>query len=340
MPARPSPTRRLHIGTAAAATGLVLVLGGCSTDSSAPQPSRTTTPAPSPTQAKPLLTVQQADQLDRYQQVNNAANAKQDAAQLCTVEDGATYEQSRADFKQWPIYSEKEKKEYADAWTYAQRTYFIPEQGKASWFLMCAYADHGGKISKEPSLVVFDSPDGAGFKLTASVHGLDTEPPLPQTSPDVLALLADPAAKSGPLAPVDVTAAFEDLYATGGRDKSTGLDRTTESAEAALKIYTERDKEVGPKGGAKKFFPAKTSHAIYALKTREGVLTLVPLAHTMEVMVTRPGLQVDPSPVEALFGAKAGPVITDEFHGQAAAYLPAQGSAQVLGFGYTVTGAH
>ncbi|MFD7552326.1 hypothetical protein [Streptomyces sp. NPDC059816] len=298
MPARPSPTRRMHIGTAAAATGLVLVLGDCSTDSSAPQPSRTTTPAPSPTQAKPLLTVQQADQLvDRYQQVNNAANAKQNAAQLGTVEDGATYEQSRADFKQWPTYSEKEKKEYTDAWTYAQRTYFIPEQGKASWFLMRAYTDHGGKISKEPSLVVFDNPDGAGFKLTASVHGLDTEPPLSQTSPDGLALLADPAAKSGPLAPVDVTAAFEDLYATGGQDKSTGLDRTTESAK-------------------------------------------VPLAHTMEVMVTRPGLQVDPSPAESLLGAKTGPVITDEFRGQAAAYLSAQGSAQVLGFGYTVTGAH
>ncbi|MET9777968.1 hypothetical protein ABZ023_27580 [Streptomyces sp. NPDC006367] len=70
------------------------------------------------------------------------------------------------------------------------------------------------------------------------------------------------------------------------------------------------------------------------------MLALVPLAHTMEVMVTRPGLQVDPSPVESLYGAKAGPVITDEFHGQAAAYLLAQGSARVLGFAYTVTGAH
>ncbi|MET9777967.1 hypothetical protein ABZ023_27575 [Streptomyces sp. NPDC006367] len=50
--------------------------------------------------------------------------------------------------------------------------------------------------SKEPSLVVFDNPDGAGFKVTASVHGLDTEQPLPQTSPDGLAIVADPTAKS------------------------------------------------------------------------------------------------------------------------------------------------
>ncbi|MFI5864711.1 hypothetical protein [Streptomyces sp. NPDC051546] len=344
MPHTAEP-RAFAVRTAAAAIGLAAALslaacasGASSSDHKAAshQPSATASPTP-----RGIVSADQANEIvDRYEQVNNAANAKQDAAELGSVEGGATFEQSRADFKQWPTYSVKERKEYAEAWTYTRRTYFVPEQGKATWFLMRAYADHGGKVSKEPSLVVFDNPDGAAYKLTASVHGLAAEPPLPQTGPDGLAALATATDKSGSLAPADVTAAFEDLYAAGGRDKSSGLDRTTASAKTALKVYAERDKELGPQGGAKKFFPAKTSHSIYALKTPDGVLALVPLAHTMEVMVTRPGLQVDPSPVDRLYGVKSGPVITDEFRGQAAAYLPAHGSAEILGFSYTVTGAH
>ncbi|MEE1736442.1 hypothetical protein PUR49_08005 [Streptomyces sp. BE147] len=112
------------------------------------------------------------------------------------------------------------------------------------------------------------------------------------------------------------------------------------AARTAVKICTERDKGLGPHGGAKKFFPARASRTIYAVRTCNGVLALAPLAPITEVRVTRRSLRDDPSPFEVLYGVKTGPVVTDEFHRQAAACLPTQGGAQALGFAYAVTGAH
>lgn len=142
------------------------------------------------------------------------------------------------------------------------------------------------------------------------------------------------------MAPADITASFEDLYATGGREQGRRIDRTNASAKTALKIYADRNKEVGPQGGSARFFAATPAHPkVYALKTRDGVIAVVPLAHTRELMVTRPGLEVTPGEVEALYGAKTGPIITDVLHGQAAAYLPTRGNAQVLGFTYSLVDA-
>jgi hypothetical protein len=344
MPASLSSARRLRLGTAAAATGLVLVLAGCNTDSSAPQAPRASTSAPSPTpaQAKPLFTVQQADDIvDRYQQVNNTANAKRDAELLSTVEAGGTFELSRAAYQKWPTFSAKEKKAYGTPWSYTERTYYIPSQGEATWFMMRAHTIEQGKTSKHPSLVVFDNTEGNGFKLVASVHAIEGELPAPLGGPDQPATPVPPTARIGTVTPADITASFEDLYVTGGREQGMRIDRTNASAKTALQIYAERNKKIGPQGGSARFFAAKPAHPeIYALKTRDGVLALVPLAHYKEVMVTRPGLQVTPSEVETLYGAKPGQVVTSVFHGQAAAYLPAQGSARVLGFTYGVVDAH
>ncbi|MGX5186271.1 hypothetical protein ACWKT5_26705 [Streptomyces avermitilis] len=342
MPARPSPTRLLRIGTAAAAAGLVLVLGGCSSDPSTPRAPHTSAPAPSPTHTRPLLTVQQADQIvDRYQQVNTVANARQDATLLGTVKAGSTFELSRADYKQWSTFSAKEKKEYLEPWSYTQRTYYIPAQGKATWFMMRAHTTAQGKPSKNPSLAVFDNTDGKGFKLVFSVHGIEGNLPAALRGPDGLVTPVPATATSGSLAPRDVTASFEDLYATGGQQEGTRIDRTTPSAKTALKIYKERNKALGPKGGRTRYFAAKPTHPeVYALKAGDGVLALVPLAHTSELMVTNSGLQISPSKVEKLYEAKTGPIVTDVFHGQAAAYLPVRGNARVLGFTYSVVDAH
>ncbi|MFC7015504.1 hypothetical protein ACFQMH_28135 [Streptomyces viridiviolaceus] len=46
--------------------------------------------------------------------MNNRANAKRDAKLLGTVEAGQVHEQSKADYKQWAIWSKANQKDYTE----------------------------------------------------------------------------------------------------------------------------------------------------------------------------------------------------------------------------------
>ncbi|WP_435058033.1 hypothetical protein [Streptomyces sp. bgisy060] len=318
--------------SAAAAVGLVaaLSLTGCA--SGAPssdrapashQPTGTASPVP-----RGVVTLSQANQiLDTYQEVNNRANATRDAKLLGTVEAGQLYARSKAELEQFETLSEKEQKDYGKPFTFTDRTFYLPAGG--NWFVAQATT-----TGTNHTVMVFEKSSATGnrWKKVVSLFPDKALPPV-QTQ-DGVASTAPAATTVGALAPEGVTAAVEDLFATGGTRQGAALDRTSENAKSILKTYKERGKNLGPRAKVS-FFPATpVEEKVYTLRTRDGVLTIAPLAHNQESLALQPGLQITPGKVGAVYNKSPRPLTVDVFQGEALVLLPEKGQPDILDYRY------
>ncbi|MFD8902554.1 hypothetical protein [Streptomyces ardesiacus] len=313
----------------AAALSLAACASGASSSDHAPvshPPSATASPVP-----EGVVTLSQANQiLDTYQEVNNRANATRDPELLATVEAGQLYARSRAEFEHFETLSEKEQKDYGKPFTFTDRTFYLPAGG--NWF-----AAQATTTGKNHTVMVFEKSSATGnrWKKVVSLFPAKALPPV-QTR-DGLASTAPAATTVGDLAPDGVTEAVEDLFATGGTRQGAAMDRTNENARSILKIYKARGKNLGPRAKVN-FFPATPVHEkVYALRTPDGVLAIVPLAHNQESVVLQPGLQITPGKVGSIYNKTPRPVVVDVFQGEALAFLSEKGKPAILDYRYAQT---
>jgi hypothetical protein len=288
--------------------------------------------SPSP---KGAVTREQAAKIvDNYVAVNNKANRTQDAKLLSTVESGQVHEQSKADYKAFGTWSKADQSDYEKPFSYQDRTYYIP--AGEDWFAVKATASG----SKDPALLVFDK-EGSGWKLMSAVYS-DAPIPAIDTGNHGLATAVDPATRVGTMAPNDVSAAFEDLYETGGTKAGTAISHTTDPAKGALKIYKERDEGELAKWATTKYFAKDPAYdEVYALRLADGgALAVVPTAHTQE-LVLKPqymsSFQITPNDEEAVYNPAKRAVVTDTFQGMALATLPRTGKPSVIAHEYEMT---
>ncbi|MBL1115241.1 hypothetical protein JK364_22990 [Streptomyces sp. 110] len=284
-----------------------------------------TATSPSSGDAAPtgIVTLRQAAKiLDRYQRVNNAANAARDASLLATVEAGQLYAESKAELEQYYTFSKKRKKEYRAPFFFTKRTFYIPARG--NWF--AASANSG----KYRTLMVFER-FGSRWKKVVDLLP-DRRLPLPHIK-DGLALTAPTDEPSGALSPDRVPGAIEDLFTTGGKKEGTNLSVTPDS-KAIVKTYQERNSELGDQARVN-FFPATPRHqTVYALRTGTGVLAIVPLAHKQVSVVKHAGLQLTPTEAESAYASRPRPQIVSEFQGNALVNFPAHSRPEILNYEY------
>ncbi|MEU6180406.1 hypothetical protein [Streptomyces coeruleorubidus] len=259
---------------------------------------------------------------DRYQEVNNKANAAQDEELLGTVEAGQVYAMDKATYTLFETWPEKEKKAYTKPFSYRDREYVIPRKGTATWFAVRAKSSEN---SENSVLLVFDKVGGT-HKMVLALWADGEEPPKPALDRHGLAEAVDPGTKVGKLAPSDLGAAYADFLETGGKKKGKALT-STEPVENAEKTY-QRSSTEGAAGGkaTEKFFakpPADPS--VYALRTADGgVLALFPAAHKQESLLKesyRSIADLVPNDEQSALGATRGALITDVFEGQGLAEL-------------------
>ncbi|MFF1678802.1 hypothetical protein ACFVYG_22520 [Streptomyces sp. NPDC058256] len=324
--------------TAAAAIGLTAALslaacaGGDTSSGRVPvshQPTPTASPAPAS-----VITLSEANEiLDTYQDVNNKANATRNAKLLATVEAGQLYARSRAELEQFETLSEKEQKDYSEPFTFTDRTVYLPDGG--DWFAAQATTD-----GKDHAVMVFEkSPATANtWKKVVSLYPAKALPLVESTYG--VTRTARATTMVGPLAPDDVSAAVEDLFATGGAKQGAVFPRTSENVKSILKTYTERGKSLGPQAKVS-FFPAAPAHErVYALRTRDGVLAIAPLAHNQEGLVLQPGLQITPGKVSSVYDKSPRALTVDAFQGEALVHLPDHGKPDILDYRYAQTDSH
>ncbi|WP_405783581.1 hypothetical protein [Streptomyces sp. NBC_00859] len=320
------PRRRARQYAAASVTlAAAATLMACGASSDAADSKRPASASPSPTGA---VTRAQADKIvDHYEEVNNRSNKTRDAKLLGTVEGGQVYELSKAEFKAFPTWPSKKRKEYGNPFTYKQRSFAMP--ANAGWFMFIGHMNG----SKYPSLLVFDKVGGE-WKAVRAVH-LSVPVPAIDTSRGGLAAAVSTSAKSGVLSPAEVKNAWEDLYTSGGKHQGKELASSGWTKDA-LKTYRTRNDELGSQAQVSFFSKPAKSEKIYALRTKDGgVLTVSSLAHNEE-SITKAALrgsssmQITPGPAEKVFNSTPRSAIVDEFQGQALVHLTPKDKPKVL----------
>ncbi|MET9683937.1 hypothetical protein [Streptomyces coeruleorubidus] len=259
---------------------------------------------------------------DRYEEVNNKANAAQDEKLLGTVEAGQVYAMDKATYTLFETWPEKEKKAYAKPFSYRDREYVIPRKGTATWFAVRAKSSEN---SENSVLLVFDKVGGT-YKMVLSLWADGEEPPKPALDRHGLAEAVDPGTKVGKLAPADIGAAYADFLETGGKKNGKALT-STEPVENAKETYRRSSTEGAADGKATEKFFAKppADPSVYALRTADGgVLALFPAAHKQESLLKesyRSIAALVPNDEQSALGATRGALITDVFEGQGLAEL-------------------
>ncbi|QQM42719.1 hypothetical protein [Streptomyces liliifuscus] len=284
---------------------------------------------------KGAVTREQAAKIvDNYAAVNGKANKTRNAKLLATVEGGQLHEQSKADYKTFGTWTKADQSDYEKPFSYQDRTYYLP--AGEDWFAVKATASG----SKTPALLVFDK-DGGAWKLVSAVY---SEAPIPaiDTNNHGLATAVAPSTRVGALAPDDVSAAFEDLYETGGKKAGTAISHTTDPAKGALKLYNERDKGNLAKWATKKFFAKDPAYGTtYALRLADGgVLAVVPTAHTQETLLKQQymgSFEITPNKEESVYNPAKRALVTDTFQGMTLATLPKSGKPSVIAYEYRMT---
>ncbi|MFF5494664.1 hypothetical protein [Streptomyces aquilus] len=317
--------RRTTLALAALGMTSTLALTACSggTDDAA-DAKASTSPAP-----KGAVTKAQAAKIvDNYVTVNNKANKTQDEKLLATVESGQVHEQSKADYATFAIWTKKDQAEYEEPFTYEDREYYIPAD--EDWFAVRATASG----SKHPALLIFDKESGV-WKLTYAVYSATSIPKI-DTGDNGLATAATLPTTT------DVSAAFEDLYATGGKKAGAALSQTTSPAKDALKVYKDRNDGSLSKYATSGFFAKDpTYRTTYALRLADGgVLAVIPTSHTKETLLKeqyRSSFTITPSDQESVYDPTKRVIVTDTFQGQLLATLPKSGKPSVIGYEYRMT---
>ncbi|WP_432083980.1 hypothetical protein [Streptomyces sp. WAC 04229] len=329
----PPHRRRLSLLALGATTALALTACGGGEEGGTDTPTRSEDAAP-----KALITEQAAKKVvDTYELTNNRANAKRDAKLLSTVEWAQVHEQSKADYKQWETWPEKEQKEYTAPFSYENREYLIPSADSgATWFAVKARSSEDPK--GEGALIVFDKVGGT-FKVTMAVYADDA--PIPEIAVDKNGLVspADPSARVGSLAPDQLGAVYEDFFETGGKKKAADAFVSTKTSKGSIDVYRDGPDDDVKKFATEKYFAKDPAHPkVYALKLANGgTLALFPTAHTQELMLKpryMSSFDITPTEEEGLYDSSKRDVVTDEFQGQGLAVLDPKGKPRVTAVEY------
>lgn len=305
-----------------------LALTGCGPGSSDGADDSAASPA-----AKGAVTAAQAAKiLDTYETVNNKANARQDADLLGTVEGGQLYEQSKADYLLFETESKEEQAAYRKPFQYIDRKYWIPA-GK-DWFVVTAKASG----SKSEALLVFGK-EYDDWKLMSAVYS-EVLPAI-ATDDAGLATAVDAGTRVGTLAPNQISAAYEDLYTTGGKKAGTAISQTTEAAKDAIETYTKRDSGKSAAYATKVFVTTPTAFdTVYALRLENGgALAALPTAHASQFVLKasyRENYDITPTEVESVFNGRDRDTVVNTYQGMALATLPKTGKPSVLADEYRI----
>ncbi|MDX2544245.1 hypothetical protein ACOT81_21755 [Streptomyces sp. WI04-05B] len=317
------------LGTTTTAVAVALALTGCGAGSKDSADGADASPV-----AKGAVTEAQAAKiLGTYESVNNKANAQQDSALLGTVEGGQLYEQSKADYRLFATKSKKEQAEYRKPFHYTGMKYWIPA-GK-DWFAVTTKASD----SKSEALLVFGK-EYDDWKMMSAVY---SEVPLPAIATDDsgLATAVDATTRVGTLAPNQISAAFEDLYATGGTKAGAGISHTTEVAKDAIETHTKRDSGKNAKFATTAYVTTPTEFdTVYALRLKDGgVLAALPTAHASQFVMKaayRENYDITPTEVESVFNGRERDTVVNTYQGMALATLPKTGKPSVTAREYRI----
>ncbi|MEU6351582.1 hypothetical protein ABZ896_19940 [Streptomyces sp. NPDC047072] len=330
--------RRMCVLALGAGTALTLAACGSGSDTgAAAKPAASKSPAP-----QGIITIAAAKAVvDSYESANNRANKARDERLLSTVESGQLNEQSAADYKQYPTWSAKKKKEYGTSFFYQNRTYYIPAAGTASWFAVKATSSYG---DHPEALLIFDKTGGSGtYKMTMAFYTPKDEP-FPTIAVDKygLAQVANPSQKVGERSPSELGGLYEDFFESGGTKKAAKVFASSDSSKESTKVYQERNDGKLAAYTTKKYFAQDPAHpTVYALKLAGGgVVTGFPTAHTQEEMLKpqyMSSFQIGPNDEEAVYDQSKRTVITDTFQGQGLAEMSPASKPKVLSIEYRMT---
>ncbi|MGW1720168.1 hypothetical protein [Streptomyces sp. NPDC002156] len=324
-----SAQKLFPLGMTTTVAAAALALTGCGSGSSDGADGADASPA-----AKGAVTAAQAAKiLDTYETVNNKANAQQDVDLLGTVEGGQLYEQSKADYLLFETKSKEDQAAYRKPFQYTGRKYWIPA-GK-DWFAVTTKASD----SKSEALLVFGK-EYDDWKLMSAVY---SEVPLPAIATDDagLATAVDAGIRVGTLAPNQISAAYEDLYTTGGKKAGTGIAQTTEPAKDAIETYTKRNSGKGAEYATKAYVATPTAFdTVYALRLENGgALAALPTAHASQYVLKasyRENYDITPTEVESVFNIRDRDTVVNTYQGMALATLPKTGKPSVLADEYRI----
>ncbi|MBN6546474.1 hypothetical protein, partial [Actinacidiphila bryophytorum] len=227
--------------------------------------------------AAPIVSTAEAGTiLDTYEKVNNAANVTQDGAKLGTVEGGALYQQSLAQYKQFPTYSAKVKADYRKPFTYVDRHFHIPAGG--SWFMVDAAVSGGNFDKGERQLIVFQQQTGGHWKMVLADDFTGAAPAV-ATSADGAATVVAPDATVAGTKLSTLGSAANDLRVSGGKKAGAVLADSAVRRDA-VKEYTTRNDHWGryktclrtdfEDAGAKWDSAYTTYPQTYAVRTADG----------------------------------------------------------------------
>lgn len=323
---------RTGAGRALGAGVLGVVLVGCGSDGG---DAAGADPAPAEESAAeqgppPLTEDEAAEVLERYAEVNNAANADLDGELLATVEGGQLLQRSLAAMERVHLLPEEDRASYGEEFSYEPVDWYLP--AGEDWWMATArlQPEREGDLTR---LLTFAA-EGDEWRLVSSL-------PLREELPEVAlddAGLATPAAADAPvgdLAPQQIAEAYEDVWSTGG-DGLGELLAETGPVEDALDAHGQA---LSP-GLMERFEAAEPDHGqIYGLETVDGgVLAVVPLAQH-EISVSLSGEPLTPSEAVAFYDDTPRDRIRSLHVGEAAAHLAPDASARVLAARYQLVDA-
>ncbi|MGW7518950.1 hypothetical protein ACWGJ2_25515 [Streptomyces sp. NPDC054796] len=329
---------------------LVLVMAGCGGDSgggsgsgsgsgSASDEKKGAAPTGVVTEAKA------AKLIDRYEKVNSQANAKSDPKLLSTVEGGAVFEQSKATYKMQENWSKKEIAEYREPFVYVDREYYIPKKGTADWFAVVAHSKNPGKKKgKFPGILIMEKQSGGDWKMVAGSYSETKWLPKFAKDEDGFAVpVSDPAKKTGPMAPEDLSDALVKLYTSQGSTAATGLADSA-TVTSVREIPKEQNRLLTPHGEAEFSRGEPTHEEVHALKTADGgSLSVFSTAVREHDRGTSAIASVNPSDSMQVYldSASAMPSFFVDWLHQTSAYIPPEktGKVRLLGTEYDMTDA-
>ncbi|MEC3997158.1 hypothetical protein VSR01_28115 [Actinacidiphila sp. DG2A-62] len=332
--------------TAAATVCLALTATACHGTTSTPAPSHTasrvgTKPSPRHT-ASPALDKQTALRLIRhYSQVNNQANAHDDARLLDTVENDALFAMSVGGYKQDSGTPAKDREPYKP-WSYDAATarLYIPKflPGTPRWF--AAGLTQTG--TKNWRLVVFAQQPDRSWQMVLAPD-LDAVP-LPDIALDAdgyaTAVAADGSAQ--PAFDADrLRTGVTDNFATGGKNSAAQFFTPTPASRQQAGVHDKNIHRLGKKGVTVFAAANNVWNNAYGLKTVGGGAVLL-FAHThTQTDTLAPGWQLTAGPdTRAWLGKTPRTAVTDTFVCNDAALIPTPtAKALLLGYGCELTGA-
>ncbi|AKH86072.1 hypothetical protein AA958_31975 [Streptomyces sp. CNQ-509] len=333
-------TKKTAVSTAAAGLTALLLATGCSGGSDDDGGGAGDEKA----QPRPVISEGQARKvLERYVETNNAANAALDRKALGEVEGGALYQQSQAQYRQFPTYEKKYQALYKKPFRYRadEAQYYIPARG--DWYMVDAPVEGPGYDEGDRSLLVFERAGGGTWKNVASV-GIQGRIPEVARGDGGLPTVLPAGTEVGTTALDGLDDAVNDLYVSGGK-KDGKLLADSEVRKNMVKDHATRRDWIRPEhdGYFETEFESENHKwddaykpafpDVYALRTADGGALTVFNSYDARVdFATRPGFHVIPGDATSLYVKEKEPLGVREYYAvQNAAHVPEEGKVEQLG---------